>query len=352
MPIQGFTRFRKRQWGYQGSNSSLIATKATATRVLPWRGVPEVNLNITWPEQDEGSLDPISAPYQTASDITAPVAGPLNYNDAPYLFASSLVGGVTPTGGTDKTWVFQPPSLTSSPLGMFTEEYGDDVLTDWWQLLGGIMESFTLTGDQSMGPLMLSGTMRYAQWRSTGSTDHPVSGTVPTAALTVDATPTPIFLGDLELYLNATAGAIGTTKITDAVEGIVLSVGNTVDKKRYANGSNTRFAVAGYGYGGREITLALTLAKTSQTVGVLQENDLWFDDTPAKRFCELRFTSPVIITGAIPYSLVIRLPYFYVSRGDAENGNNTQIILTGKAVYDATLLYAIKATTVNTLASL
>jgi hypothetical protein len=352
VPIQGFTRFRKRQWGYQGSNSSVINTKATATRVIPWKGVPVVNLNLTWPDQDEGSLDPITAPYQTASDITAAVAGPLNYNDAVYLFDCGLLGGVVVAGGgAAKTWTYQPPSLTASPLGMFTEEYGDDVLTDWWQLTGGIMEDFTLTGDNSMGPLQLAGNMRYAQWKSTGSTDHPVSGTVPTAALVVDASPTPIFLGDMELLLDPTAAAIGTTKITDAVEGIVLSVKNTLDKKRYANGSNTRFAVQGYGLSGREITLELTLAKTSQTVGVLQENDLWFDDTPAKRFCELRFTSPVIITGSTPYSLSIRLPYYYITRADGANGNNAQIMLTGKAVYDATLTYAIRASVVNNLAT-
>lgn len=351
MPVQGFTRFRKRQWGYQGSNSSVIATAATATRVLPWRGVPEVNLNYTYPEQDEGSLHKVAAPYQTANDITATVTGPLNFNDAPYIFDAGLVGGVTVTGATAKTWPYQPPSLTSSPLGMFTEQYGDDVLTDWWQLLGVVAESFTLTGDNTMGPLQLSANLRGAQWKSTGSTDHPVTGTVPTAGLTVDSAPTPIFMGDLELYLNATSGAIGTTKITDAVEGMVLTVTNGNDNKRYANGSNTRFAIAGYGLGSQEITLALTLAKTAQTVGLLSENDLWFDDAPAKRFCELKFTSPVIITGAIPYSLSIRLPFFYTIRGDGEANNNTNITLTGTAVYDSGLGYAIRAVVVNTLAA-
>lgn len=351
MPIQGFTRFRKRQWGYQGSNSSVINTKATATRVIPWKGVPEINLNYTYPEQDEGSLHKIAAPYQTANDITSSISGPLNYNDAPYIFDAGLIGGVTVSGATAKTWPYQPTSLTSSPLGMFTEEYGDDVLTDWWQLLGGVAESFTLTGDNSLGPLQLSANMRYATWKSTGSTDHPVTGTVPTAGLTVDAVPTPVFLADCELFLNATAGAIGTTKITDALEGLVLTVTNGNDNKRYANGSNTRFAIAGYGLGSQEITLELTLAKTSQTVGLLSENDLWFDDAPSKRFCELRFTSPVIITGVIPYSLSIRLPFFYSTRGDGEQGNNTNIVLTGTAVYDSTLTYAIRAVVVNTLAA-
>lgn len=352
MPIQGFTRFRKRQWGYQGSNSSVIATKAVATRVLPWRGVPDVNLNYVFPDQDEGSLHKIASPYQTSNDITATATGPLNFNDAPYLFSAGVIGGITPTGGTAKSWTHQPTSLTASPLGMFTEEYGDDVLTDWWQLLGAVADSFTLTGDNTMGPLQVSASMRYAQWRSTGSTDHPVSGTVPTAGLTVDAAPTPVYLGDCELFLNSTAAAIGTTKITDALESLVLTVTNGNDNKRYANGSNSRFAIAGYGLGSQEVTLALTLAKTTQTVGLLSENDLWFDDTPAKRFCELRFTSPVIITGSTPYSLSIRLPYFYTTRGDGENNNNTNITLTGTAVYDATLAYAFKIVTVNTLAAL
>ena len=79
----------------------------------------------------------------------------------PYLFTAGVIGGITGTGGgANKTWAFQPTSLTSSPLGMFTEEYGDDVLTDWWQLLGGVAESFTLTGDNTMGPLQLSANLR------------------------------------------------------------------------------------------------------------------------------------------------------------------------------------------------
>ena len=235
---------------------------------------------------------------------------------------------------------------------MFTEEYGDDVLTDWWQLLGIVAESFTLTGNNDMGPLQISANLRGAQWRSTGSTDHPVSGTVPTPALTVDSSPNPVFLGDCELFLDSTSGAIGTTKITSALESLVLTVTNGVDHKRYANGSNTRFAVQGYGLGTQEITLALTLAKTTQTVGLLSENDLWFDDTPTKRFCELRFTSPVIITGVIPYSLSIRLPFFYTTRGDGEVGNNTNITLTGTAGYDSGLGYAFRAVPVTTLSAL
>ena len=353
MPVAGFTRFRKRQWGFQGSNSSVIATKAVATRVIPWRGVPSVNLNYTFPEQDEGSLHRVSAPSQRAVDITATAAGPLNYNDAPYLFSAGLIGGITPTGGgADKTWAFQPTSLTASPLGMFTEEYGDDVTTDWWQLLGIVAESFTLTGNDDMGPLEVSANLRGASWKSTGSTDHANSGTVPTAGLSVDADPTPVYLGDCELFINSTSGAIGTTKITDALHSLTLSVTNNLDLKRYANGSNTRFAVQAYGQGEQAITLALTFAKTAQTVGLLSENDLWFDDTATKRYCELRFTSPRIITGVIPYSLVIRLPLFYTIRDDGEIGNNTTLTLTGTAVYDSGLGYAARAVVVNTLASL
>jgi hypothetical protein len=203
-----------------------------------------------------------------------------------------------------------------------------------------------------MGPLQVSANLRWSQWKSTGSTDHPVTGTVPTVGLSVDASPVPVFLGDCELFLNASSGAIGTTKISDALEGMVLTVTNGLDVKRRANGSNTRFAAADLALGSQEITLALTLAKNAQTVGLLSENDLWFDDTPAKRFCELRFTNPAIITGAIPYSLVIRLPFFYTTRGDGEQNNNTQITLTGTAVYDSGLGYAINATVVNTLSAL
>lgn len=351
MPVQGFTRFRKNQIGYQGSNTTAHLTNAVAAvRVLPYRGVPTIERNATFADIDVGSLHKVQAPYYMRGDFTQTMDGPLTFNDWPWLASASLVGVSTPTGATAKTWTHQPSSTSPDPLGLFTVQMGDDVTTDWFQMVGGVLESLELNGPDDMGPVTVSAQWRYADANSTGATDFPVSGTVPTTGLTVDDAPEFVYLADAEVFINDSAATIGTTKITDAVHSLSLSITNNLDLKSYANGSNTRFQLHGFGRGEQEISLSLQFAKTTQTVGTGSEADDWFSDTPVKRFVEIRFTSPEIITGSTPYSLSIRLPVFYVTREDGEIGGNTTVTLTGTGVYDSTLGYAIRAVAVNTLA--
>lgn len=345
------TRLRKHQWGYQGSNVSVIRTPATATRVIPLRGTPTVEPNLTFDDVDEGSLDPIQAPYYGPLDITESLSGRLTYNDLPWYLSAAIKSGVSSSGGgAAKTWVHQAASLTADPLGFITEEFGDGVTTDWYQFFGGVAEEFSVTGEAT-DPMEVSLNMRFAGYASTGSTDKPVTGTVPTAGLTVDDEPTRVFLADAEVFIDDAFGGIGTTKIADALQSLELTVSNSLDLKRPANGSNTRFQIAQYGRGEREITLTATWHKTTQTVGVGSESDDWMKNTPTKRFIEVRVTSPSIITGSTPYSWKVQLPAFYTTREEGEQDNNTTVILTARAVYDADLGYAFKSTTVNSLAS-
>lgn len=360
MPVQGFTRYRKLQTGYQGSNSSVLLTAAAATRVLPLRGAPDVNLNWTYADIDQGNLYKVQAPYKTAIDATQSGRGPLTYNDFPYYASATLESGITPTGGgAAKTWTHQPAGTGSpEPIGYFTNQWGDDVdgvgeaFNDWFQFLGAIGSRLVLTGPQNMGPVEVEQTWRYSDARYAGSTDRPISGTVPTAGLVVDANPTFVFLGDLEFFLNDTAGAIGTTKISNAVHALTLTIENDLDPKTFANGSNTRFTIQDWGRGEQRVTLEMTYAKTADTVGTGSESDDWTDNDPANRFAELRFTSPSNAQAGIPYSLVIRLAMRNVTRREGEIGGNSVVILTGDGFYDATLGYAIRAVAVNTLAAL
>lgn len=344
-------RFRKHQWGYQGSNVTLIRTPVTAVRVIPLKGTPDVNQNLTFADVDEGSLDNISSPYFGALDITENLTGPANYNDLPWYLSAAVKSGVASTGGgAAKTWTTQAASLTSDPLGYITEQFGDGVDTDVYQFFGGVAEQFTLTGDE-LNPMTAGVNMRFAGYNSTGSTSHPVSGTVPTPGLTVDPDPVRLFLADTELFIDDAYTGIGTTKISDALSALEISVQNTLDLKRPANGSNTRFQIAQYGRASRQINITATFHKTTQTVGVGSESDKWMAATPTKRFVEVRVTSPTIITGSTAYSLSIKAPLYYTTRAEGEQNGNTTIVLTGHCVYDANLTYAFKSVVVNSLAS-
>lgn len=336
MPIQGFTRFREHQVGSQTS----ISSNAAATRVLPYRGPITVDPAREQPDIDEGSLDPITAPFAGAKTVEASWEGKLAYNDAPYLWAGLIKAGVTPTGATAKAWVFQAASLTADTVQLFTDQWGDDVTTDWINAGGGTIDSLEIGFDEDLGAWDVNADLVYA---------NADMGAAPTAGLTLDSAPVWVYGADTEVFVNSTAAAIGTTKWTDVIHSASLSVNNNLDRKRYANGSNTRFNLAGYGRGAREIELTLTVAKTTES---LAERATLDDDPIPNRYIEIKTTSPAIITGSTPYSQSIRLPARLVSAEDDEIGGNSTIVFTYRGFYDGTLGYALRAAVTNTLAAL
>jgi hypothetical protein len=335
-PLQGFTRFREHQVGSQTS----ISSNTAATRVLPYRGPITIEPNREQPDIDEGSLDPITAPFSGAKDVESSWEGKLAYNDAPYLWAGLIKAGVTPTGATAKSWVFQAASLTADTVQLYTDEWGDDATTDWINAGGGTIDSLEIGFDEDLGAWDVNADLFYA---------NATMGTGPTGALTLDSSPTWVYGADTEVFLDSAFGSIGGTKLTDTVHAATLTVHNNLDKKRFANGSNTRFNLAGFGRGAREITLELTVAKTTATIAERATLD---DDPVANRFIELKTTSPVIITGSTPYSQSIRLPARLITAEDDEIGGNSTIKLTYRGFYSSDLGYALRVVVVDTLASL
>lgn len=337
MPISGFRRFRKHQWGLQSS----FASNVPATRILPWRGPIVVNPAREDPDVDVGSLDPILSPLNGAQENTATLdITALSFDDATYAWAATVKGGVTPTGATAKTWVFQAASLTADNFEYFTDQWGDDYVTDWINGGSGVGDQLSIGFDEGLGVWTGSLDMVYARAEL---------GAGPTGALTIDQTPQWIYGADTEVYLDPTPGAIGTTKWVDAVHGATVAIANNLDKKRFANGSNTRFELAGYGRGPRNITVTIVVAKTTDTVA----ERATLDDTPVPdRYIELRTTSPEIITGAIPYSQSVRVPARLISVEDGEINNNDTLTFTYTGFYDDTLTYALLVTLVNTQSAL
>jgi hypothetical protein len=333
VPIAGFTRLRKHQFGRQ----QVLGTKVAATRAYPFSGTPDVDLGWIDPEVDAGSRDPVPAPYRGASELTAGLDLPtLNYNDLTLLLCAFFGGNVSPTGGgTAKTWTHEPASATIDDLDPFTYEFGDDVLTDWYQFGDSILESFEITGPEGLGALSASSSWRLGSVASTGSTDSPVSGTVPTAGLTVATSDVPIFLKDGAIYIASTTGGLGAGQVTGALHTFAFRASQEIDLKRFADGLQT-FDVSDYGPGARSLELELTFAKTADTVGTGSESDAWMSDTAVNRFIRLIFTSTAEAQGGTPYSWTVTMPMRYYTREEGEIGQNSVVVLTARAFYDAT----------------
>lgn len=337
MPIQGFRRFRKHQFGKQTSFSS----NTSATRVLPWRGPIEVNPAREDPDVDIGSLDPILAPFNGPLEVTSSLEIPaFAADDAPYFWTALVKTNSGPTGGTAKTWTWQAASLTADDFDYFTDQWGDDVTNDWINAGSGVGDSGELTFDEGLGVFTGSIDMVYARAQL---------GAGPTGGLVVDSTPNWLYGADTEFYLDSTPGSIGTTKLTDDIHGFTFRITNNLDKKRFANGSNTRFQLAGYGRGPREIEVEIVRAKTTASIAERATLD---DEPVPTRYFEARTTSPEIITGSTPYSQSIRCPLRLISATDNEIDNNDVITFTYRGFYDATTGYALRVVVVNTLSSL
>ena len=348
MPIQGLTRLRRHQFGRQNA----LGNAVPATRAYPLQGVPDVNLSWTDPDGDFGSIYPIAPPTRGAPDITAALTIPVvNYDDLPLVHSGFFGGGETPTGGGDaKTWNYTPSSLTPDDFDHFTYQFGDDVVTDWFQLRDGIITDFEVSGaDQNA--LTGSMTWRFAHAASTGSTDSPVEGSVPTS-LSVDANAIHVYLKDCSLFIDSAAGSIGSTQILDAMHSFTMRATQEIDNKRFANGSQ-EFEINGYGRGATSIELSIVFAKTDDTVGTGSESDAWMSDDAVNRYVRLSFESTAFAQTAgspdVPYSWVIDMPMRYYTRTDGEIGGNTTVELLGRAFYDSTLTNPFESTIVNTL---
>lgn len=351
MPVQGLVRLRKHQFGRQQA----WGNAEPATRAYPLDGVPSVNLNWTDPEGDFGSLFPIAAPFRGAPDLTANLNIPVVYfNDLPLYLSAMFGNDETPAGGgAAKTWVWEPSALTPDDFDLFTYQFGDDVLTDWFQLLNGIGTQLTLSTSENGGPMTGSINWLFSTVNSTGSTDSPVDGTVPTPGLSVDNNGIPIYAKDMSLFIDSAAGSIGNTQIVGALHSFSQTTTVEIDQKRYHDGTQS-FEVQDWGRASMLIETSLVFGKTADTVGTGSESDAWMSDETVSRYVRIEAESTAVAqtgTPDIPYSFRMDLPMRYYTREDGEIGGNSTVTLTGRTYYDSTLTNAGEYTVVNTLAA-
>lgn len=343
MPVQGFTRNRAWAFGKQSAHGTAV----NPTRALPWRGVLEVDPNWQdFEDVDVGSIDPVLSPYRTITDITAPLTGPLSYNEISTIFAAGVRGGVSASGGgAAKTWTHQALSTTATTLDEFSVQWADDVTADGYRGWDGVLESIELSYDESLGPWQAS-----LGWRF-GSVNPRVT---PVSGLTLGSNLPTVFGADVALYIDSTAGGIGSTQISNALRGATITIENTIDQKRYSNGSNTRFQINGYGLSARSIRASFTFDKADVIVaGGTSEVAKWLSADPVARYLKLTATSTQNIpTTSTAYSWDLRLAGEWRTRSDGEVGGNSTVTLELVGRYNTDLGYALYSSVVNDRATL
>jgi hypothetical protein len=348
MPVRGLVRLRKHQFGRQQD----WGTKVPATRAYPFKGVPEHDLNWVDPDVDAGSLDPTVAPHREVPNLSASLNYPqLGYNDLPLLLCGFFGGQVSPTGGgTAKTWTHEPSSTELEGLDPFVYEFGDDALDDWFQDGNGVVESFDVTIPPGLTAVTVDSTWKFGSVSSTGSTDSPVDGTVPTPDLAVDTNPAIVYGKDLSVYIADSVAGLAAGQIVDAFHGGVMHFAGDLDEKRYANGSQT-FDVDEFVRATRAISFEMTFAKTADIVGVGSESDHWMADQAVDRYIQFKFLSTALAQTPSTFNeWTLTAPCRYYTRTEGDEGGNSTVVLTGHAFFDPEdLELVLRSVLVNTL---
>lgn len=341
---QGFTRFRRIQVGKETTYGTAVA----ATRVLPYRGGIVYNPNRTNPDVDTGSLDPTMTPYMLAPEITLNATGPQDFDNLAVRLSAGWMGGVSPTGptgGTAYTWTFTCASLTADPFDVYSVQTGDDTSDSAGYGTNGVsgaIDTFSMEMAEDLGPWTISDDWVFAN-ATYGNR---------TGALVPPSTLAWMFGADTKFYLDSTAASIGVTPINAAVRAASIRIANNLDIKRYADGSNTRFAAQAYGRGGangREIEVTLTVEKTTAMIA----EAVTLDDTPVpNRYIKVATSSTESAGSSIPYSVNMFFPVRLFEVSEGEIGGNSNLTLTYRGFYDTTLTYALKAVLINKLSAL
>lgn len=331
----GLVRLRANQLGKQ----STIHTAVPATRRVPWSGLVTYDPQRTNPDVEVGSLDPIIPPIATFPNVEWSPTGPMIYDDIPYRLSAGLKGGVSPVvTSTSAVWTYQIASLTADPFDHWTADSGDDQsATDGIEAYGGVADTLEETMSEELGPIEFSDSWVFAG--ANLATDR-------TAALAVDEDPTFVMGDETDITLDGVAGSIGITPIVDAFHSYTLTVNNNLDRKRFANGSNSRRKISGYGRGSREIELTLRFAKNATTMAQFNSLD---DDSVVPVYAQIRTISPVLASPGVQHKYVRSGAFRLYSGSFGEIGGNATIDLTYRAFYSSALGYAYKAVVTNQL---
>jgi hypothetical protein len=220
-------------------------------------------------------------------DGGAELSGPLNPNELVYFLNTFVTGVITTPGGgtTSRKHKFSPTATGTDAFKTLTVQEGD--ATAATQMAFGAMVDFGVTVNDAGAD---------------------VTGTLVGYAPTVTTlTPTPTAIGqvpfgprEIDVYIDPTFGAIGTTKVSDALSFRFNITGKQV-KKRVLNTTFQSFKELVEG------TPNLTAGFTTEHN--LQSRNIYISVVPALNpvyYIRLKATGS-LIEGAIPYSLQLDL---------------------------------------------
>jgi hypothetical protein len=288
-------------------------------------------------QADVNEFRPTGTKYVTSVNegrewTQADISGQPVYDEIAYILASILGTPVdTVTGTTGQQHVYSPSSTTEDTPITYSIEQGSSVRAH--KFAYGLVTDFNI--DFSRVNVEIGGTL---------------IGQRITDAITMTASPTalpqsPILPAQMDVFLDPTSGALGTTKLTRVLSGS-FSLGSRFGPIWPVNSALTSFAA----HVETEPDAGLSLVMEADAAGMAMLTNL---RAGSVQFCRLKWTGPVIGVGPATYSLQIDTAVKVNAPNPWDDVDGIYGIEWGfRVVHDGTWGKALTATLVNATAAL
>jgi hypothetical protein len=315
-----------------------LGSEATAgTSVAATKRLPSIQFDVSV----EGSATPIETSgfkfntgYVPGKEwASAKLSGQPTYDELAYIL-SSVLQKVNPTtvATTGRSWAFQPSSSAEDTVATFTVEQGS--ATRAHKFAYGLVHEFGLKGDRDK--LEVSGSM---------------FGQLLTDGISLTASPTtiaqiPMLPKEVDIYLDDTSAALGTTKLTRAFSWDLALKGRQMP---FWTVDSAQTSWAGAVEGKVDASFKVKIAADAVHGGLLTTYR-----AGTTKWLRLKITSAQQAGTATPYSLTVEAPLQVMEppKKFEDQDGVFAIEYSFGLVHDGTWGKALTATLVNKLAAL
>lgn len=265
--------------------------------------------------------------------VTADLEGVGSYSEIVYPLSSlcNYAAPVQQAATTAYKWTFAPAARAEDTIKTFTVEQGGAVRAQ--KFAYGLVNELGITFNRD--GVTLDGAMMGQRLQD---------GIVMTAAPTA-IEEKPILPQEIDVFINDTSGALGTTKALRVLEA-AFSLGDRFGPVWTLNSANTSFAA----HVETEPSGRLELLVEADAEGMAMLTAM---RTGASKFVRVKATSPDLAGAAIPYSFQLDAACKVAEVGDFDDADGLYAIRwTFDIVYDATWAKAFQIEVINKLTAL
>lgn len=319
MSTASLTRF---QIGWETTRGTAVA----ATRPMYMQGeLPQEERPPEYITQERGDFNEYHDSIQTHIKAGWEAEGVFNYKEAPVWMKLALQGGIEPDDvAAPYLWSADSQS-TSDDLDSITLEARDDVATV--RMPFGMVDSWEIAGSDGKGPKAITHKMTFIG----SKVEHATPTAAPTA---IDLRGSYAHFTQARIYIDGTAGNIGTTEWSNALMAFSLKGENKLSPN-YTGGGAMSYTSIGRGERHIEVMFDLLLNATlySEWQNAFKGN--------TGRFGQLKFE------GAGNDDFIFNF-YTKWESNEFQRGDGTRrVVIMGKTQYDPTLGYAWQANLYN-----